>query len=225
LLTKSARYWYDADAVREDSARPDLFDQTRNVYAQKWNDEDGREYERRKGVEYCNPLGRNRRTVWTIATEPFPGAHFATFPRKLVEPCILAGCPRKCCPACGAPWEKEVERVSSVPQRVGGENNWIKREHQQNGQEERAGGFYDSQATVTGEHPTCACGQPPVPGTVLEPFLGSGTTLVVALTHARRGIGIELKPEYFDMACNRLRHGTVDPEEVAQAERQGVLFG
>jgi len=39
------------------------------------------------------PLGRNLRSVWTIATEPYPGAHFATFPRKLVEPCVKAGCP------------------------------------------------------------------------------------------------------------------------------------
>ena len=37
--------------------------------------------------------GRNRRDVWTIATQPYRGAHFATFPEKLVEPCILAGCP------------------------------------------------------------------------------------------------------------------------------------
>jgi DNA modification methylase len=40
-----------------------------------------------------NPLGRNRRSVWTVSTAPFPGAHFATFPPKLIEPCILAGCP------------------------------------------------------------------------------------------------------------------------------------
>jgi hypothetical protein len=40
-----------------------------------------------------NPAGRNRRSVWTIATQPFPEAHFATFPEALVEPCVLAGCP------------------------------------------------------------------------------------------------------------------------------------
>jgi len=38
--------------------------------------------------------GRNRRTVWSIPTEPFPGAHFATFPPKLIEPCVLAGSSR-----------------------------------------------------------------------------------------------------------------------------------
>jgi DNA modification methylase len=39
------------------------------------------------------PVGRNLRSVWTIATQPYPGAHFATFPEKLVEPCVKAGCP------------------------------------------------------------------------------------------------------------------------------------
>lgn len=39
------------------------------------------------------PVGRNIRSVWTIATQPYPGAHFATFPEKLVEPCVKAGCP------------------------------------------------------------------------------------------------------------------------------------
>jgi len=38
-----------------------------------------------------HPAGRNKRTVWTISTEPFKQAHFATFPRKLVRPCVLAG--------------------------------------------------------------------------------------------------------------------------------------
>jgi len=55
LLTKSKRYYYDADAI--------------------------------------NPAGRNKRSVWTVATAPYAGAHFAVFPPKLIEPCILAGCP------------------------------------------------------------------------------------------------------------------------------------
>jgi DNA modification methylase len=44
--------------------------------------------------EYDKSLGRNRRSVWEIATAPFPDAHFATFPPALIEPCILAGCPK-----------------------------------------------------------------------------------------------------------------------------------
>src|SRR3990172_8359495 len=44
-------------------------------------------------VRLYNPAGRNKRTVWTVATQPFKDAHFATFPLELIRPCILAGCP------------------------------------------------------------------------------------------------------------------------------------
>ena len=108
LLSKSARYFYDADAVREAHAEP-----WRGQGEHEKNNWDGY-FEGKRGstetVRQYNPAGRNRRTVWTIATEPFPGAHFATFPRKLVEPCILAGCPEHACPKCGAPWESDTEK-------------------------------------------------------------------------------------------------------------------
>ena len=53
-------------------------------------------------------VGRNKRSVWTIATAPYPALHFATFPPKLIEPMILAGTSeRGCCPECGAPWERD----------------------------------------------------------------------------------------------------------------------
>jgi hypothetical protein len=205
---KGCVYFYDADAVREDSARPDLFDQTRNVYAQKWNDEDGREYERRKGVAYCNPLGRNRRTVWTIATEQYPEAHFATFPRKLVQPCILAGCPEHACPKCGAPWVREVEAFSTGKRQKmadgwdtgNGAHGTVHRDGRGRGE---AGKPVMGSRTI-GEHPTCACGLAPIGGTVLDPFGGSGTTAEVALEYGRRAILIELKPEYVELAKRRL---------------------
>ncbi len=79
---------------------------------------------------------RNKRSVWTIATAPFPEAHFATFPPALVEPCILAG---------------------SKPGDL-----------------------------------------------VLDPFIGSGTTAMVARNLGRRAIGIDLNPEYLDLARRRI---------------------
>ena len=51
---------------------------------------------------------RNKRSVWTVTTKPFKGAHFATFPMDLIEPCVLAGCPEKVCVACGTPYKKEI---------------------------------------------------------------------------------------------------------------------
>jgi DNA modification methylase len=47
----------------------------------------------KSGNEYAPTGTRNRRSVWTVTTAPFKGAHFATFPPKLIEPCVLAGCP------------------------------------------------------------------------------------------------------------------------------------
>jgi DNA modification methylase len=91
LLTKSERYFYDADAVRE----PSVTDDPRRPYTSQGAWEiDGRPESQRRGGEARNGddfSARNRRTVWTIATQPYSGAHFATFPEALVEPCILAG--------------------------------------------------------------------------------------------------------------------------------------
>jgi DNA modification methylase len=96
LLTKSTRYAYDADAIRE--AHADNW----HARASTWRD--GNAKQQQRGATYHpftdaarpfsnlpNPLGRNKRTVWTIPTKPYAGAHFATMPEDLVEPCILAG--------------------------------------------------------------------------------------------------------------------------------------
>ena len=114
LLSKSERYYYDADAIKE-PASPD----THARYARgrsdnhKWADGGpGNQTRRAPGVNpKCAAPGsgirqnssfsaavkdvvgsRNKRSVWTISTKPYSGAHFATFPPKLIEPCILAGC-------------------------------------------------------------------------------------------------------------------------------------
>lgn len=93
LLTKSARYYYDADAVRE----PDSGQQhARTIVsgAASLEPSGGLRTPHGKalwGGPEKNGTGRNRRSVWTIPTQPFHEAHFATFPEALVEPCILAG--------------------------------------------------------------------------------------------------------------------------------------
>ena len=94
LLTKSERYWYDAKAIEEAAVydgpprRKDSF--ARNVPVPPGQSPQHRE--NREDIAYIKT--RNRRSVWSIPTTPFTGAHFATFPPKLIEPCILAGCPR-----------------------------------------------------------------------------------------------------------------------------------
>ena len=90
MLTKSGKYYYDADAVREPQDRPEQ--QGKSLGWGKVGDSNGMEnYAPGTGIRQYNPLGRNKRTVWTIPTQPFPEAHFAVFPEALVMPCIKAG--------------------------------------------------------------------------------------------------------------------------------------
>jgi DNA modification methylase len=96
LLAKGERYHYDVDAVREPWADERMG--ASGAQALPYSDGSGRRdtlgSDERRGLGVAPPVpGRNRRTVWTVATQPFDGAHFATFPPKLIEPCILAGCP------------------------------------------------------------------------------------------------------------------------------------
>ena len=88
LLAKQAAYYYDADAVREPARTPwhGVGGFRNGNLDNNWGPKEYRN-------DDCEKAGRNRRTVWTIPSQPFKGAHFATFPEKLVEPCILAGCP------------------------------------------------------------------------------------------------------------------------------------
>lgn len=89
LLSKGPRYFFDAAAIREESNGT-------------WNSSKGfnkegqsaRNIERRIGERSDEDnSGRNKRSVWTVNSQPFADAHFATYPPDLIEPCILAGCP------------------------------------------------------------------------------------------------------------------------------------
>lgn len=92
LLSKSERYYYDADAIKEPLKLPDAADGSR-IFGGA-NKADGLN-KRTVGRAYAVAPGRgkNKRSVWTISTEPFPGSHFAVMPTKLVQDCISAGCP------------------------------------------------------------------------------------------------------------------------------------
>jgi DNA modification methylase len=91
LLSKNKKYYYDNDVIKEDSVTNDPRKPYTSIGAKEL---DGRKTwhsgEKRKGNDFTK---RNRRSVWTIPTKPIKAAHFAIFPEKLVEPCILAGCP------------------------------------------------------------------------------------------------------------------------------------
>jgi hypothetical protein len=118
LLTKSPRYYFDADAVREPVTETSISRLAQpGLPTQIGSDRvPGKTNGNMKAVG--DPSGRNIRSVWTIATQPYPGAHFATFPEKLVEPCVKAGTSeRGVCPACGAPWVRAIEKSDPRPVR------------------------------------------------------------------------------------------------------------
>ena len=139
LMTKAARYYYDEDAIREKtgSEMSSREYDTKTASGAAWKSGGVKNYAgaNKKDGGRSHPNGRNRRSVWTIATAPYPGAHFATFPPKLIEPCIMAGCPEG--------------------------------------------------------------------GTVLDPFLGSGTTGAVSRKNGCKFIGIELNEDYLQLAVKR----------------------
>jgi DNA modification methylase len=87
LLSKSAKYYFDADSIAEESVAP--------VRAREKNNGESAVDTKMRGHDaYCGNSGtRNKRSVWTVSTKPYKGAHFATFPTELIEPCILAGAP------------------------------------------------------------------------------------------------------------------------------------
>lgn len=85
LLSKSERYYFDSDAMQEPAAGPGKICGPKNDAMRGDGD--------RTGIVRGDGENRNRRSVWTVATRPYKGAHFATFPKDLIRPCILAGCP------------------------------------------------------------------------------------------------------------------------------------
>ena len=209
LLTKSSSYFYDAEAISEIA----VGDTPGNLtHKDKISYANGDVHMRTKaGLANVPAVSRrNKRSVWTIAVEAFSEAHFATFPTKLVEPCILAGTSKYgCCASCGAPRKRITERRHSFQSGSGRAGHLPSGKFA--GSVQAESGEYDIRlgpvvTTVTlGWEPSCSCSSPAASCTVLDPFNGAGTTGLVALRLGRSYIGIELNPEYVAMSERLIR--------------------
>lgn len=160
-----------------------------------------------------NELGRNKRDVWEINTEPYPEAHFAVFPEKLVETPILAGCPSMICKKCG----KAREKILTTEYEVAGKGNAnMKRKGGE--KDDLVARPYETRmlAIRTSEGYTdCGCNAGFESGVVLDPFAGSGTTGAVAKRLGRKYIGIDLNPSYYKLHKKRLQAIPLPMELVA----------
>ena len=217
LLAKRARYFYDAEAVREAHQEPWRSGKAENRRMAKGGDGlsfQGWDYDQR----LYNPSGRNCRSVWNIATQSYPGAHFATFPETLVERCVLAGTSaRGVCEHCGAPWRRVVEKEvdnSRYPNGPGGQNRYEQGVDALSTLKTVARYF----TTTTGWEPACACegNTGSARAVVLDPFCGSGTTVAVAERLGREGWGVEISRAYLDEQARK---------RVAPAAAQRSMFG
>jgi len=148
LFAKNPRYYFDLDAIRKPHKPESL---KRDAYGYPTSPMQGRyqiPWEKREGTkdqEFCNPKGKNPSDVWRVSTISFHGAHFATFPPKLINPIVKAGCPKN--------------------------------------------------------------------GIVLDPLAGSGTVGQVARRLGRNFVLIEIKPEYVEIAKQRVRGKYRPPPE------------
>ena len=245
LLTKSPRYFWDAEAVRVKAAPAT---HQRDKYSRILAD-DGPQAVRHDHETQVDPGGRNFRNtdLFFESLKPpygmiFAGnepvgldvtsaglneKHFASFPRKLIRPLILASTSSKgCCPECGTPWVRVVEKGELTPR---DENKYDKKPYgivvddpdssDQGRNRARDGHRANMHHPVKtlGWRAGCEYGLgckdwEPVPCTVLDPMCGSGTSLIVATQQGRRGIGIDASAEYCEMARRRI----ADPEPEAE---------
>lgn len=214
LFSKCETYYYDHEAIKEPSTERASGNLERKVATE------GEESRTNTHLGYSVPYepdgtGRNRRSVWSIATKPFKGAHFATFPPALIEPMVLAGTSEKgCCSQCGTPWvritdrtpgaSKECPKTQAAHEARGGTGTPI-------GTVGKSGsGRVDGYSETIGWEPGCSCIKDQNtlytirPCIVLDLFAGSGTVAETAIRLGRDYVLIELNPQYVKIAEKRI---------------------
>jgi DNA modification methylase len=201
LLSKSAKYYYDNEAIKEPTLTNDTSIRDRDNT--RLNNTPGRTH--MNGLKNNNYETRNKRDVWTINTKPFKGAHFAVMPEALVEPCVLAGTSEAgACAMCRKPYVRIIEKGEIAERET--------RDHLVNvipGRDKpsrmQSKHMLAIPKSTVGWSQACDCETSDVvPCTVLDPFTGSGTVAVVSLRLGRSFVGVELNPEYAEIAEKRI---------------------
>jgi len=202
FFVKNKKYWFEQQFENFESNDYDRKRmESRKEYHGKWSEGYNSMPNLQRAFVAGSQQGRNKRCVWTINTKPYKEAHFATFPETLIETPIKAGCPEFICTKCGKAREKiiESEQRSNKPK----SNANVKTNNDNSGKINRnnlSGDLREKHEIIK----SCNCNAPFTGGIVLDPFFGSGTTGVVALKQNKNFVGIELNPEYIEIAEKRL---------------------
>ena len=247
LFSKAVRYFYDHVAVRTPlkpetrarDSRADMYENEVPPGASKHSGIRKRRSDKQRGHSRRHAgfndrwdamsnaeqqaAGANLRNVWKVATKPFKGAHFATFPPEIVEPCVKAGTSEKgACANCGAPWTRDVVTPKAPRVPATGKTKDDPRLRMKTGQALQDWRDANPPRTV-GWRPSCACDADVVPAACLDPFAGAGTVGLVADRLGRDAILIEINPEYAEMARGRIVEdagGKADREILAVLGRE-----
>lgn len=227
LFSKSASYYYDFIAAR----RPDAGYDQGNATGYKRPERQGSK-SRGSDKGFVAGNGRNFRNndLWfdsvglllnddgdplglDTTVGSFKGAHFASFPRQLVEPLILCGSSENgVCPDCGNPWERQFvrDRVATRPGnetkvgRVSDDPDSPYEGHNGSVVGNRDPQRHCTKFTTTGWEPTCKCGKTAVPAIVGDMFAGTGQTLAVAREHGRVAIGCDIDARNLEFIHKRM---------------------
>lgn len=213
-LTKAERCYWDQEAAREGAVGGGNGNKQRRPARARGNVHGNVA----SGIPSSGSVSRNMRSVWTFTSQPYPGAHFATFPPELPRRCIRAATPEGgCCHQCRRPYRRVVEKGAPLAAQQAACGGNVDGEYTgQATKDYAAGGAQNASAVkarilagmverkTVGWVPQCACpGSTPTPSLVLDPFSGAGTTGLVCLQEGRRFLGLELNPEYIGLTLDR----------------------
>jgi DNA modification methylase len=210
LLAKNEQYFYDAEAIKEPAQNWGTRDRSNGKYTSGQPPIMNNAHHGLDNADFA-AVGRNKRSVWSIPSTPFPGSHFAVMPQKLAELCVLAGSSSRACEHCGAPWQRIMEKerylTRPIPEQAKYAFGYDGEHRTKAGRDGRS----ETLSRTTGVAPTCKCANNTGSGKciVLDPFAGAGTVPLVAIRHGRDWLGVELNEEYITLINKRIE--TVQP--------------
>jgi site-specific DNA-methyltransferase (adenine-specific) len=180
FATKSRHYFFDLDSLRIPPRSAHRARRTMTEIGRRYQGNNTGLGRLKAAGRVGHRNGKNPGDVWTVPTAIDRLGHQATFPEALIERPILATCPERICVQCDSAWTRPT-RIVSRPTNEGMRH-----------------------VRAVGELRRCDCFAPSRPGVVLDPFMGTGTTAVVAERLGRDWLGVELNPAFTKRADDRL---------------------